>query len=31
MHEGVLAFKFKLTIDDIIDSVHVFPTLLGED
>jgi mercuric reductase len=27
IHEGVLAVKFKLTIDDIIDSVHVFPTL----
>lgn len=27
IQEGVLAVKFKLTIDDIIDSVHVFPTL----
>jgi len=27
IHEGVLAVKFKLTIDDIIDTVHVFPTL----
>lgn len=27
IHEGVLAVKFRLTIDDIIDSVHVFPTL----
>lgn len=25
--EGVLAVKNKLTIDDIIDTVHVFPTL----
>ena len=25
--EGVLAVKFGLTIDDIIDTVHVFPTL----
>jgi mercuric reductase len=27
IHEGVLAVKFHLTIDDIIDTVHVFPTL----
>ena len=27
IHEGVLAVKFKMTIDDIIDTVHVFPTL----
>lgn len=27
IHEGVIAVKFKLTIDDIIDTVHVFPTL----
>jgi mercuric reductase len=27
IHEGVLAVKFKLTVDDIIDTVHVFPTL----
>lgn len=27
IHEGVLAVKFKLTIDDIIDTVHVFPTI----
>jgi mercuric reductase len=27
IHEGVMAVKFKLTIDDIIDTVHVFPTL----
>jgi mercuric reductase len=27
IHEGVLAVKFKLTIDDIIDTVHVFPTM----
>jgi mercuric reductase len=25
--EGVLAVKYRLTIDDIIDTVHVFPTL----
>jgi len=27
IHEGTLAVKFELTIDDIIDTVHVFPTL----
>ncbi|MCL5786776.1 MAG: mercury(II) reductase [Candidatus Marsarchaeota archaeon] len=27
IHEGTLAVKFGLTIDDIIDTVHVFPTL----
>jgi mercuric reductase len=27
IHERVLAVKFGLTIDDIIDTVHVFPTL----
>jgi mercuric reductase len=27
IHEGVLAVKHKMTIDDIIDTVHVFPTL----
>ena len=27
IHEAVLAVKFKLTIDDIIDTVHIFPTL----
>jgi mercuric reductase len=27
IHEGVLAVKNRLTIDDIIDTVHVFPTL----
>ena len=27
IHEGVLAVKFGLTIDNIIDTVHVFPTL----
>ena len=27
IHEGVLAVKFGLTIDDIIDTVHIFPTL----
>ena len=27
IHEGVLAVKYKLTVDDIIDTVHVFPTI----
>jgi mercuric reductase len=27
IHEGVLAVKNRLTIDEIIDTVHVFPTL----
>jgi mercuric reductase len=27
IHEGTLAVKFGLTIDQIIDTVHVFPTL----
>src|SRR6266567_3732467 len=27
IHEAVLAVKFKLTVDDIIDTVHVFPTI----
>lgn len=27
IHEGVLAVKFGLTIDDIIDTIHIFPTL----
>ncbi len=27
IHEAVLAVKFKLTIDDLINTVHVFPTL----
>lgn len=27
IHEAALAVKFKLTIDDIIDTVHVFPTM----
>ncbi len=27
IHEGVLAVKYKLMIDDLIDTVHVFPTL----
>jgi len=27
IHECTLAVKFKLTIDDLIDTVHVFPTL----
>jgi mercuric reductase len=27
IHEATLAVKFKLTLDDIIDTVHIFPTL----
>ena len=27
IHEAVIAVKYKLTIDDIIDTVHVFPTM----
>jgi mercuric reductase len=27
IHEVTLAVKFGLTIDDIIDTVHVFPTM----
>lgn len=27
IHEATLAVKFKMTVDDIIDTVHVFPTL----
>lgn len=27
IHEAALAVKFRLTIDEIIDTVHVFPTL----
>ena len=27
IQEGVLAVKYKLTVDDIIDTVHVFPTI----
>ena len=27
IHEAALVVKFKLTIDDIIDTVHVFPTM----
>ena len=27
IHEATLAVKFRLTIDDIIDTLHVFPTL----
>lgn len=26
-HKGVLAVKYKLTLDNIIDMVHVFPTM----
>lgn len=27
IHEATLAVKFKLTIDDIIDTVHIFPAV----
>lgn len=27
IHEATLAVKFKLTVDDLIETVHVFPTL----
>lgn len=27
IHEAALAVKFGLTVDDVIDTVHVFPTL----
>jgi len=27
IHEAVLAVKYKLTVDDIIDTTHVFPTM----
>ena len=27
IHEGVLAVKYGLTVDDIIDTVDVFPTM----
>ncbi|MEK7215550.1 MAG: FAD-dependent oxidoreductase, partial [Chloroflexota bacterium] len=27
IHEAVLAVKFGLTVEDIVDTVHVFPTL----
>lgn len=27
IHEGTLAVKFRLTLDQIVDTVHVFPTL----
>ncbi len=27
IHEAALAIKFNLTIDDIIDTVHVFPNM----
>jgi len=27
IHECVIAVKYRLTIDDIIDTVHVFPTM----
>ncbi|MCH7512199.1 MAG: hypothetical protein IIB19_07530, partial [Chloroflexi bacterium] len=27
IHEATLAVKFGLTVDDIIDTLHVFPTL----
>ena len=27
IHEATLAVKFGLTVEDIIDTLHVFPTL----
>jgi mercuric reductase len=27
IHEAVLAVKYRLTVNDIIDTVHVFPTM----
>lgn len=27
IHEATLAVKFKFTVDDILDTVHVFPTM----
>jgi mercuric reductase len=27
IHEAVIAVKYRLTVDDIIDTVHVFPTM----
>jgi mercuric reductase len=27
IHEAAIAIKYGLTIDDIIDTVHVFPTM----
>lgn len=27
IHEATLAVKFGLTVDDLIDTMHVFPTL----
>jgi mercuric reductase len=27
IHEAVMAVKYRLTVDDIIDTVHVFPTI----
>lgn len=27
IHEAVMAVKYRLTIDDILDTVHVFPTM----
>jgi mercuric reductase len=27
IHEAVMAVNYRLTVDDIIDTVHVFPTM----
>jgi mercuric reductase len=27
IHEAVIAVKYQLTIDDIIDTIHIFPTM----
>ena len=29
IHEGVCAVRFGITVDDIIDMIHVFPTFTG--
>ncbi len=29
IHEGICAVKFGLTVDDLIDTLHVFPTYTG--
>jgi mercuric reductase len=29
IHEGICAVKFGLTVDDLIDTLHIFPTYTG--